>query len=218
MEHRSHLIWFIFLIIILNPSGIRDLKSRLGCWYIDVLISRKRLFLLSKSQCPVKYNYSRDDYFSSVASGLVAFCVFDRDGDGADFDSRLTWQAGLLSWNGNFMFQKTCYLRDVVSVKISGQVPVTGRLWHSLSMYSTHWGRVTHIYVSDLTIIGSDNGLSPERWQSIICTNAVLLSSGPLGTNFSQIVFKIHTSSVKKSHVKLSRLGNVGHFVSVSTC
>ena len=25
----------------------------------------------------------------------------------------------------------------------------------------THWGRVTHIYVGNLTIIDSDNGLSP---------------------------------------------------------
>ena len=32
----------------------------------------------------------------------------------------------------------------------------------------THWGRVTHICVSELTIIGSDNGLSPGRHQAII--------------------------------------------------
>ena len=32
----------------------------------------------------------------------------------------------------------------------------------------THWGRVTHIWVSKLTIIGSDNGLSPDRRQAII--------------------------------------------------
>ena len=32
----------------------------------------------------------------------------------------------------------------------------------------THWGRVTHIYVANLTIIGSDNGLSPGRRQAII--------------------------------------------------
>ena len=35
---------------------------------------------------------------------------------------------------------------------------------HSL----THWGRVAHICVGDLTIIGSDNGLSPGRRQAII--------------------------------------------------
>ena len=32
----------------------------------------------------------------------------------------------------------------------------------------THWGRVTHICVGNLTIIGSDNGLSPGRRQAII--------------------------------------------------
>ena len=32
----------------------------------------------------------------------------------------------------------------------------------------THWGRVTHICVSKLTIIGSDNGLSPGRL-SCVC-------------------------------------------------
>ena len=31
----------------------------------------------------------------------------------------------------------------------------------------THWGRVTHICISDLTIIGSNNGLSPEQRQGI---------------------------------------------------
>ena len=32
----------------------------------------------------------------------------------------------------------------------------------------THWGRVTHICVSKLSILGSDNGLSPGRRQAII--------------------------------------------------
>ena len=45
----------------------------------------------------------------------------------------------------------------------------------------THWGRVTHICVSKLTIIGSDNGLSPDRRQAIIWTNAGLLLIGPVG-------------------------------------
>ena len=39
----------------------------------------------------------------------------------------------------------------------------------------THWGRVTHKCVSDLTIIGSDNDLSPGRRQAIIRTNAGIL-------------------------------------------
>ena len=38
-----------------------------------------------------------------------------------------------------------------------------------------HWGRVTHICVGKLTVIDSDNGLSPGRRQAIIWTNAVIL-------------------------------------------
>ena len=51
----------------------------------------------------------------------------------------------------------------------------------------THWGRVTHICVSKLTIIDSDNGLSPGRRQAIIWTNAGILLIRPSGTNFSKI-------------------------------
>ena len=51
-----------------------------------------------------------------------------------------------------------------------------------------HWGRVTHIFVSKLTIIGSDNGLSPDRRQAIIWTNAGILLIGPLETIFSEIL------------------------------
>ena len=42
-----------------------------------------------------------------------------------------------------------------------------------------HLGRVTHISVDKLTIIGSDNGLSPGRRQAIIWTNAEILLTGP---------------------------------------
>ena len=35
-----------------------------------------------------------------------------------------------------------------------------------------NWGRETHICVSKLTTIGSDNGLSPGRRQAIMWTNA----------------------------------------------
>ena len=68
----------------------------------------------------------------------------------------------------------------------------------------THWGRVTHICVSKLTIIGSDNGLSPGRRQAIIWTNAGIFLIGPLGTNFSEILIETHTFSFTKMHLKLS--------------
>ena len=45
----------------------------------------------------------------------------------------------------------------------------------TLRLSLTHWGRVTHICVTKLTAIGSDNGLSPARRQAIIWTNAGIL-------------------------------------------
>ena len=66
-----------------------------------------------------------------------------------------------------------------------------------------HWGRVTHICVGKLLIIGSDNGLSPDRRQAIIWTNAGLLSIGPLRTYFSENLIKVQQFSLKKMHVKM---------------
>ena len=61
-----------------------------------------------------------------------------------------------------------------------------------------------HICVSKLTIIGSENGLSPGRHQAIIGTNVGILLIGPLGTNFNEISIEIHEFSFKKIHFKMS--------------
>ena len=74
----------------------------------------------------------------------------------------------------------------------------------------THWARVTDIRVGKLTIIGSDNGLSPGRRQAIIWTNAGKLFIWPLGTNFSKILIEINTFSFKKCISKY-RLENGSH-------
>ena len=68
----------------------------------------------------------------------------------------------------------------------------------------SHWGRVTHICVGKLTIIASDNCLSPGRRQAIIWTNAGTLLIGPLATKFSEILIEIGTISFKKMHLKMS--------------
>ena len=68
----------------------------------------------------------------------------------------------------------------------------------------THWGRVTHICVSKLTIIGSNNGLSPGRRQAIIWTNDGILLIRPLGTNFSEILIGVQLFSFKKMDLKMS--------------
>ena len=68
---------------------------------------------------------------------------------------------------------------------------------------STYWGRVTHICVSKLIIIGSDNGLSPGLRQAIIWNNAGILLIGPLGP-------------FKKMHLKNAKWQNGVYFVSAS--
>ena len=89
-------------------------------------------------------------------------------------------------------------------------------IWHSYMFPSiwimcllpvnilTHWGRVMHICVSKLTIIGSDYGLSPGQRQAIIWTDAGILLMRTLVTNFSEKLREIHTFSFKKMHLKLS--------------
>ena len=77
-------------------------------------------------------------------------------------------------------------------------------VWMSICFPLTHWGRVTHICFSKLTVIGSVNGLSPGRRQAIIWINAGILLIGPFSTNFSEILSEIQTFSLKKMHLNMS--------------
>ena len=63
---------------------------------------------------------------------------------------------------------------------------------------------MTHICIGNLTIIGSDNGLSPDQRQAITWTNVGIFLIGPLGTNVSEMLIEIHTFSLKKIHLKMS--------------
>ena len=77
-------------------------------------------------------------------------------------------------------------------------------IWLLNLLLLTHWGRVTHICVGNLTIIGPDNGLSPGRHQAIIWTNARILLIGPWGRNLNEILIGIHTFSFKKINLNMS--------------
>ena len=68
----------------------------------------------------------------------------------------------------------------------------------------THWGRVTHICVSKLTSVGSDNGLSPGLRQAIIWTKVGILLIGPVGTNVCENLIEIHIFSFKKMRLKMA--------------
>ena len=113
---------------------------------------------------------------------------------------------------GLFHYKDTVYSRNSDHKYISNQIKsnqIYGNIYpyvYKESVYNplTHWGRVTHICVGKLTIIGSDNGLSPERRQAIIWTNAGILLIGTLGTNFSEILIGTQTFSLKKIRLKMS--------------
>ena len=97
---------------------------------------------------------------------------------------------------------KPCLNPWLPSYPVHRRICITRPKIHSHSL--THWGRMPHICVSKLTIIGSDNDLSPGRCQVIIWTNAGLLSIDTLRTNFSEILSEIYTFSLKKMHLKMS--------------
>ena len=67
---------------------------------------------------------------------------------------QLRWSGGIIYYNNN-------------NKKTADNDP-TGRNFLEIL---THWGRVMHICICNLTIIGSENGLSPGGRQAIIWTN-----------------------------------------------
>ena len=81
----------------------------------------------------------------------------------------------------------------------------------------THWGRVAHMYVSKVTNIGSDKGMSPGRREAIIWTNAGIFLIRTSGTNFSKILSKMYAFSFKKMYLQMA-LRNGGNFVSALMC
>ena len=102
-----------------------------------------------------------------------------------------------------------CWCLKQVLLEICTNMSFDILLWvkftyHFEQLILTHWGRVTDIWVSKLTIIGSDNCLLPERRQANIWINAGILLIWTLGTHFSEILSEIDTFSFKKMHFKTS--------------
>ena len=124
-------------------------------------------------------------------------------------------------WNQSFRMHKYSKSKTHKSMALWSSIITHNGVWLSGSSPSTiaitHWGRVTHICVSKLTIIGSDNGLSPERRQANFWTNAGILLIGTLGTNFSEILVGIQSFSFKKMQLKMSS-AKWRQFVSASMC
>ena len=117
-------------------------------------------------------------------------------------------------WRGTLMFSLICvWINDWVNNREAGDLRRhrghcdvnVMQIWNNgmENIGFTHWGRVTHICVSKLTIIGSYNGLSPGRHQANIWTNAGILSIRTLGTNFSEILSGVHTFSFRDIHLTM---------------
>ena len=70
---------------------------------------------------------------------------------------------------------------------------------------------MTHIYLSKIIIIGSDNGLSLGRRQAIVWTSAGILLIEPLEINLSEV----NTIPCTQIHLKC-RLQNGVYFISAS--
>ena len=102
-------------------------------------------------------------------------------------------------------FHSTNHLHQIIDYQPdSNSNGIAGAIKTFSSRSLIHWGRVTHICVSNPTIISSDNGLLPDRHQAIICTSAGILLIGPLEANFSENLIGIQTFSFYKMHLKLS--------------
>ena len=101
------------------------------------------------------------------------------------------WKPGnITQWN-EFNVQKESF--PSVKYICSFRLQISAISMRDLPFGLTHWGQATHICVGKLTIIGSDNGLSPGRRQAIIWTIAGILLIGPVGTNFSDILIGFKT-------------------------
>ena len=150
-------------------------------------------------------------------SALLAFCVGKSPVTGEFPTQRPVIRSfGVLFWTNNNCWASNGEAGDlrchgahddatVMKPLVPGSCSLSGACTAShATLGITHWGRVTHICVSKLTIIGSDNGLSPDRRQTIIWTNAGILFIGPLGTKFSKILIEIKIFSFRKMHLKMS--------------
>ena len=100
-----------------------------------------------------------------------------------------------------------------------GKIPVI--MVHFYTLFKdariTHWGRVTHLCVSKINIIGLDYVLSPGRRQAIIGTSAeiVLILALKQTSVKSEAIFTCFLP--RKCNWKYL-LRNDGHFVSAPKC
>ena len=161
---------------------------------------------------------------------ISCFCIFIFVFDGFIW-FLYPYLSGLIQWYwGNYdgpsateiilenMGITDCYQTTLWHIKVQTHLRFPCRkMWMEFWANLTHWGREMHTCVGKLTIIASDNGLSPGQRQTIIWTNAGILLIGPLGTNFNEIIIEFIHFHSRKCTWKCC-LENGVHFVSASMC
>ena len=99
--------------------------------------------------------------------------------------SRAHLKCGLHYWDPVFLKDNCCLTYTNVLFRYNAAVfpQIRHPIVRAKNVFSVaslpHWGRVTHICVGNLNIIGSDNGLSPVQRQAIIWRNVGILLIGP---------------------------------------
>ena len=141
-----------------------------------------------------------EDQRKHQSSASLAFCAGNSPGTG-EFPAQMASYADFFSIWWRHHGRRDCASHLKMKMKSTDEF----QIFTLVSVTSlTHWGRVTHICVSEQTIIGSDNALSPGRRQAIIWTNDGILLIEPLGTNFGELPIEILLFSFKKMRLKVS--------------
>ena len=172
----------MFVLCCISTTG-----SHMACF----LFCTKPLTEPIMTSCQLKHNLMKYElkYIYKIQKYKIIFC-----------SAKCIWKC-CLQYVGHFVKVSVCKIRSMIFDHIL--IWILLFMLYLLSVL-THWGRMMHICVSTLTIIGSDNRLSPGRRQTIIWTNAGILLIRPAGTNFSKILMEIYTFSFNKVPSKMS--------------
>ena len=191
-------LWLFSVFVYVNIEVVRCLylrsifKKMTDCWQFPVLIQRSR--------------WRTKSCETMVCAVCLAMFLTHRGRNKMDTISQTTFSNAFFvmkMFEFRLKFHWSLFPRVQLTIfqqwfrQWLGAVQVTSRyliqwclvyrrIYASLGLNElTHWGQVMLIWVSKLTIIGSDNGLAPPCHQAIIWTIAVILLIGAMGKNLN---------------------------------
>ena len=179
LEHQPFQTLTSLLRLTLEENELRNLPHLRGIEenvkYLNLSANRLYHFPdMSAYSSLEKLDFS-NNFITSIPEGSLApkqFVDVNLEGNPIVCVTELCW---LVSKQWPFTVSVTCP-GGTPLVNMGQDVICQGRWkycrpWNNKQhtrIYSTHWGQVTHICVSRLTILGSDNGLSPDQRQAIM--------------------------------------------------